>query len=65
MKSKAAPIEDVFKILRDNYKTKEPELKPFDSLIFTILSQRSRDENTEKAAQKLLEAYPTPQALSK
>lgn len=36
---------------------------PFRSLIATVLSHRTRDENTESASKKLLAQYPTPQAL--
>jgi endonuclease-3 len=37
---------------------------PFRSLIATVLSHRTRDENTESASRKLLAQYPTPQALA-
>jgi endonuclease-3 len=36
---------------------------PFRSLIATVLSHRTRDENTESASTKLLAQYPTPKAL--
>lgn len=36
---------------------------PFRVLITTILSHRTRDENTEKAAQLLFDAYHSPSAL--
>ena len=38
--------------------------KPFRSLIATVLSHRTRDENTESASRKLFSEYPTPQALA-
>jgi endonuclease-3 len=38
---------------------------PFRSLIATVLSHRTRDENTESASTKLFREYPTPKALAK
>jgi len=40
-------------------------LDPFRALIATVLSQRTRDEVTEKAAKKLFSRYDTPFSLSK
>jgi endonuclease-3 len=37
---------------------------PYHVLIRTILSQRSKDENTDKAAEQLFKIYDTPQALA-
>ncbi len=37
---------------------------PFQVLVGTILSQRTRDEMTEKATDQLFAAYPDPQALA-
>ena len=39
--------------------------KPFRILIATILSARTKDENTTKAADKLFKLYGTPQKLAK
>ena len=39
--------------------------RPFRILIATILSARTKDENTTKAADKLFKLYGTPQKLSK
>ena len=39
--------------------------KPFRILIATILSARTKDENTTKAANKLFKIYGTPQKLAK
>ncbi|MFH1421100.1 MAG: endonuclease III [Planctomycetota bacterium] len=39
-------------------------IKPFHSLVSTILSHRTRDEVTELVADRLLEIYPTPEKLS-
>ena len=42
------------------------ERDPFKVLIRTVLSQRTRDENTDSAARRLFEAgYDTPEKLSK
>lgn len=38
---------------------------PFQVLIGTILSQRTRDEATEVASARLFRAYPTPEALAR
>ena len=38
---------------------------PFQVLVSTILSQRTRDKNTEKAANQLFAKYPDPSALAK
>jgi endonuclease-3 len=37
---------------------------PFGVLIGIVLSQRTRDENTDKAAKALLSKYPSPEALA-
>ena len=39
--------------------------RPFRILIATILSARTKDENTTKAADKLFKLYGTPQKLAK
>jgi endonuclease-3 len=46
--------EEVFSGTRD----------PFEVLIFTIISQRTRDEQTEVASEKLLSVYPTARDLA-
>ena len=38
--------------------------KPFEVLIATILSQRTRDENTEKASEQLFRKYDTPEKIA-
>jgi endonuclease-3 len=48
-------------------KEKPPEIdetEPFRVLITTILSQRTRDENTRAAAKKLYASYKTPEELA-
>ena len=42
----------------------ESEMDPFKVLIFTVLSQRTRDEQTEKVAKKLFEKYSDAESLS-
>lgn len=39
--------------------------RPFETLISTILSLRTKDAVTEAASRRLLEQAPTPQAISK
>lgn len=38
--------------------------EPFEVLIGTILSHRTRDENTEKVTEALFKVYPTPKAIA-
>ncbi len=38
--------------------------EPFRALISTVLSQRTRDEVTERASERLFTEFPTPEALS-
>ncbi len=38
---------------------------PFQVLVATVLSQRTRDETTDRVAAELFEAYPTPEALAR
>ncbi len=59
-------IDEVIRILRENipehpYKSKEP----FEVLIATIISQRTKDEVTYTVANKLLKKYPYPRDLKK
>lgn len=46
-------------------KTRLNNQKTFELLIVTILSQRTRDENTERAAERLFEVARTPKQISK
>ncbi len=41
-----------------------PDRSPFEVLISTVLSQRTKDVNTHKASQALFSSYPTPKALA-
>ena len=59
-------IDLLFKRLKKRYPEEvflEPS-DPFRVLIFTIISQRTRDEQTEVAADKLLSKYPTAKELA-
>lgn len=58
-------IEKIMKRL--NKYVAEPPKKPdpFRVLITTILSQRTRDENTDEAAATLFKVYKTPEEISK
>lgn len=58
-------IEEVVRILIDNFGEKWHSREPFRVLITTILSQRTKDENTEKAAEELFRVYKTPESISK
>ena len=55
----------VVKILNKKYKIKPGREKPFKVLIGTILSQRTKDESTEKASDQLFRKYKNPVHLSK
>jgi endonuclease III len=65
---------EYLKSLYENEAEHESELKeqvkrggrdPFRTLIGTILSQRTRDENTHIATENLFGKYKTPEELSK
>ncbi|ABR30305.1 endonuclease III [Thermosipho melanesiensis] len=58
-------LEEVAKRIIKNFPRNHKEKDPFKVLITTVLSQRSKDENTEIAANRLFEKYPTPQTLLK
>lgn len=49
----------------DKFPRKHTETDPFKVLVSTILSQRSRDENTEIASQQLFERYEGVYAIAK
>jgi endonuclease-3 len=56
--------EEVVIELKKRYGRRERKEDPFYTLIFTILSQRTRDEQTEKAAEKLFERYSNAEELA-
>lgn len=52
-------IEKIMEILRENYTIRVlRERDPYEVLIRTILSQRTRDENTDQATDNLFNVYP-------
>lgn len=60
-------IKLILKEMR-KYSSEEPVVwfnSPFKVLVSTILSQRTRDENTEKASLQLFAKYPDAKTLSK
>lgn len=56
--------EEVVIELQKRYRRRERKEDPFYTLIFTILSQRTRDEQTEKAAEKLFNRYSNAEELA-
>ncbi|MFQ6051952.1 MAG: endonuclease III [Candidatus Hydrothermarchaeota archaeon] len=57
-------IEEIVNRLKKTYEMNLPEEDPFKVLIFTILSARTRDENTEKAIDNLFSVYDTPERIA-
>ena len=61
-------IERILEILAGLYGTRpwnwHTRQTPFQVLIGTVLSQRTRDEKTDEAAQALFARYPSPQLLA-
>ncbi|MFH0978552.1 MAG: endonuclease III [Candidatus Woesearchaeota archaeon] len=60
-------IEKIISLLKKRYPTTYLSRveTPFRVLISTVLSQRTRDENTEKASNQLFKVYKTNSALAK
>ncbi|MBT1247278.1 MULTISPECIES: endonuclease III [unclassified Thermosipho (in: thermotogales)] len=58
-------IEKIAKKIIEEYPRIHNEKDPFKVLITTVLSQRSKDENTEIAAKNLFKKYKTVKELSK
>lgn len=59
-------IEDQARLIVEKFPRDFTDRDPFRVLIRTILSQRTRDENTDAAAKRLFDAgYSTPQALAR
>lgn len=60
--------EKILEILAASYGTRpwnsHPRQSPFQVLIATVLSQRTRDENTDNAARALFSRYPSPELLA-
>lgn len=64
---KKQSIDEIMKILLRRYPAKAESAKgnPWHVLLFTVLSARSRDVQTEKAYRAVLKWYPTVRALAK
>lgn len=61
-------MKDVAKIMRaikQHVSYRKHKSSPFEVLIFTVLSQRTRDENTERASEQLFSKFNTPSKLAK
>ncbi len=56
--------DEVVRELQKRYRRRERKEEPFYTLIFTILSQRTRDEQTEKAAERLFKRYSNAEELA-
>lgn len=58
-------IINIIKTLSDMYDLRTfYDMDPYKVLIRTILSQRTRDENTDKASEKLFSVYPTMEDIA-
>ncbi len=62
---RARNVEEIVKRLGASYSTGSYKEDPFKVLIFTILSQRTRDENTEVAGEKLFSRFKNARELSR
>lgn len=61
-------MKDVVKIMgaiKRHVSYRSHKSDPFEVLIFTILSQRTRDENTMRASEQLFRRFNTPERLAK
>ena len=58
-------VGEITKALRKRYGAKAARSRsPFEVLITTVLSQRTRDENTDRASKALFSKYKTPEQLA-
>lgn len=58
-------VLDVIKRILEHFPRRYEERDPFRVLISTVLSQRTRDENTDKASKLLFESFPDIYSLSR
>ncbi|MGC1122764.1 MAG: endonuclease III [Candidatus Methanofastidiosia archaeon] len=56
--------DEILTRLKAHYHFKKKRKDPFKVLIATILSQRTRDENTAKASEQLFQQFDTPEKLA-
>ncbi len=62
---KTSSFDEVLTRLKEHYTHSHRRGDPFAVLISTILSQRTKDENTEKASRALFSACDTPEKLAR
>jgi len=58
-------IKKIIRILQKKYNTKIKRGEPFKILIATVLSQRTRDETTDLASERLFKIADTPEKILK
>lgn len=58
-------IKKIIKILQKKYNTEVKRGKPFKILVATVLSQRTKDEVTDLASERLFKAADTPEKILK
>jgi len=61
---KTSSLDEVLTRLKEYYRYTERRGDPFCVLISTILSQRTKDENTEKASKALFDTFDTAEKLA-
>jgi endonuclease-3 len=67
MKDTVRNVAQVVRLLEQSFGEKEAVVwheNPFRVLVSTVLSQRTRDENTEIASRRLFKVYKTPKELA-
>ncbi|MEM4245053.1 MAG: endonuclease III [Candidatus Nanoarchaeia archaeon] len=57
-------VPKIIQAIKHHVSYRKRKSNPFEVLIFTVLSQRTRDENTEKASQQLFSKFNTPSKLA-
>jgi endonuclease-3 len=57
-------VNKIISTLKNHYKPKLSPGDPFRVLITTLISQRTKDANTEKASKQLFAKYPNPKSLA-
>ena len=65
MAGEGSRIEKIISILSKRYGYRHEKANPYRSLVTTILSQRTKDETTGKAAKRLFEVAKTPGEMVK
>ncbi|MFQ6136198.1 MAG: endonuclease III domain-containing protein [Candidatus Hydrothermarchaeales archaeon] len=57
-------ISEIVNTLKERHETGSYNSDPFRVLIFTILSQRTKDENTARAGERLFSVFETPHEMA-